>query len=668
MGILNFIADKIAAKINEKGSPSGWAKLFEMANEAALFGDTVTQPYRQISNVYKAVKAISDNVPQAELAFYRYQDDERIYPEDLLRLLDNPNPLMSGTDFMQAIVGFFALFGEAFIIKQESIGQKAGNSRLPAELWTFKPTEFTEITDSQKRLLGWRHLNTRYELSDVIALRDFNPYNNFRGLAPTDVIKKTIDIDWQSLIYNKAFFDNFTQLGTVWTTDETLTEEQVKRIIEWQEKRHQGASKAFKMAIAHRGLKPVQSGISPKDMDFIEQKRFSREEVLGIWRVPKAMFSMTEELNYATFTGQMKIFWLYTIEPILRKLEAAFNNGLIQPYNPNIYCRFDTSNVAAFVDDFKAKVETGRILFDLGFTGNEINEKLQLGFEPKPWRDSWWIPFTLSPAGAAVKEPQIQDGKQNALVAEKSQYRQLGSIDDKISEKFFRNHGYWESKMVGGLRRFFFEQRKRILETLFKAPSLEMLRKDSNPFRPIDWEAEDQELLRRTMPTILGAITSGADFGKELLRERVAEELVRQRVRILLQERAILIRRINGTIKGQIAAELAEAIGQGETVRQMADRIRDVYNMAHGRAILIARTEMTGALNGGNFLYCELAGVEKKKWLTARDEFVRESHQRLEGEVVAMQESFGNGLMFPGAPGPPEEICNCRCSWMPVRE
>ena len=662
MGLIRFIADRIADQIAAKTS-SNWGKLFEMANEAVLWGNKVTQPYKQISNVYKAIKAIADNVPQAELAFYKYDSDDRIYPEPLLRLFDHPNPFMSGADFIQAVVGFFALFGEAFIVKQESIGEKAGLSKLPAELWTFKPTEFTEITELGK-LVAWRHQNTRYELSEVIMLRDFNPYHSIRGLAPTDVIAKTIDIDWQALIYNKAFFDNYSQLGLVWSTEQTLSEQQVERELVRLEKRHKGASKAFKSVLATKGLKPMQVSMTPKDMDFIEQKRFSREEMLGIWRVPKAMFSMTEELNYATFMGQMKIFWIYTIEPILRKVESALNRGIIEPYDPNIYCRFDTSGVAAFIEDFSKKVETAEALFRMGFTANEINDKLQLGFEDKPWRDSWWIPFTLAPAGEAGEAAEAAEGKSPTI--ESKILRPIDGIERRSSEKFFRNHSYHERKMLSALRRFFFEQRKRVLEALFKSDDMAVI-KDAGPLRPIDWAAEDQELLMRTMPAIVVAINSGVDFGRELLGEQVSEQLVRQRVNALAREKAMLIVRINTTIKEQIARQLSEAIGEGETIGQMANRVRDVYNMAHARAVMIARTEMTGALNGGHFLYAEIAGAKNKKWLTARDELVRDSHAAIEGQVVPMEQAFGNGLMYPGAPGPPEEVINCRCSWIETK-
>jgi uncharacterized protein with gpF-like domain len=41
----------------------------------------------------------------------------------------------------------------------------------------------------------------------------------------------------------------------------------------------------------------------------------------------------------------------------------------------------------------------------------------------------------------------------------------------------------------------------------------------------------------------------------------------------------------------------------------------------------------------------------------------------IDGEQVAIDKPFSNGLMFPGdSAGGPGEVCNCRCTIMPVLE
>lgn len=664
MGLINKLADKVIGYL--VGKSGTWGKLWATAQEWKLFENTVTQPYVQVASVYKAVKAIADNVPQAELQFKDYENEKEVFPEDLVRLLDKPNPLMSGSDFLQAIVGFYALYGECFIIKQASIGQLTGASKLPAELWTFNPSKFTEIVENGE-LKGWCYERREFKREEVIHLKDFHPHKTWRGLAPTNPIAKQIDLDWASLIYNKAFFDNDATPGFMLATDKSLTDEQRKRLQEWWKKRHQGMSKAHTVAILEAGLKPQTTSLSHRDMDFIEQKRFMREEILGIWRAPKALFNITEDLNYATFMGQMKIFWLYTIAPILRKVEDSLNTFLVKPYDARIYCQFDYRNVPAFAEDFKDKVNMANTLFAMGFTGNELNEKLELGFDNKPWRDKWWVPFSMVPAGEAL--PQEQPTGEEAAKATNpnatgTAQKQLAPHKKDLQgalvwKQFVNHHTFIEGKFSSSLKRFFYEQRRRVLSDINK--------KDTAPIvLTISWSKEDEILVKRSTPYLLSGIKSGVNFGKEILQAEVDAQIIEQTSQAYLATRLTKMKSINATVRQQLKDEIEEGIRAGETISQISDRVRDVYNVASNRARTIARTETTGAVNGGSMMYYEEADVRKKQWVAAGDEATRDSHLAVNGEIRRMEEKFSNGLDYPGGDGPAEEVINCRCTIQPI--
>ena len=96
--------------------------------------------------------------------------------------------------------------------------------------------------------------------------------------------------------------------------------------------------------------------------------------------------------------------------------------------------------------------------------------------------------------------------------------------------------------------------------------------------------------------------------------------------------------------------------------------MKDVFTEAKtSRAKMIARTETVGAANFGSQESYEQAGVEEKEWLATLDDRVRDSHAALDGDVVGLNETFNNGLAYPGDPtGDAGEIINCRCTLVPV--
>lgn len=1012
--------DKWLSKIGYTKSTT-WGKLWKIAQEQKLFGNTVQDPFKQVPNVYKSVKAIADNVPQAQLKFYNWNTQDEVNDPLLERLFERPNPIMSYGDFLQAVVGFYALFGETKIIKAESIGGKA--RKLTTGLYPIKPSKLEPIHNENRfppELSGWRSGQTTFLPEDIIFARDFNPNGYFTGVPPTEPLKKVIDIDWKGLCFNSAFFENSATLGLALSTDKSLSNDQRKRLEEWVQHHYKGHTKAFRTIVLEAGLEAKSIGSTHKDMDFIEQMKYTREETLGVWRVPKALFNITDDLNYAcivegervytvrgsikvedvekndevftfgneglekkkvlnswkqgekesyslktnhreiktsydhpilclerqfesfekypfykgkgvlsykkmeniergdyvvvadqcdnemntvypsdfcefvgafigdgcfqndnrqvsfaipktqeqlrqryidiakkefkykkkgmngdkgdgvigtisensisfagdtadrlkgagciqgskkkrvpdwvyrttrenklaflkgyadtdgslqkrgnlvftcankdlmydlaslcdylglrrtniaeeirvtnfsdeskvwrfsitypdeidsiknsdrltgktdrghykgrmttaldvlpegfhiekvksktnigtktvydlevegrhnflcggvvvhnTFVGQMKVFWLYGLMPILRKLEDVFNKDLIYPYNPNIYCKFDIANVPAFKEDFKDKIEQATLLFSIGIPLNDIIHKLDLPFDEVDGGDTGYIPFSLMPMGSAG---HVGTEPEKGTKAVESKEVKKEEVDGLIWKSFLNRHSVLENRFKSSLSRYFFEQRKRVLEQVNKK-SAETINID------INWESENEELQKMAKPYLLGGIMAGIDFGKEMLQQEVEEQILNYEMRNLLANGTRTITRINDTVREQTEQELAEAIKNGETVQQASDRIRGVYNNATSRTKVIARTEMTNVMNGGNHLYATQAGAELKRWVTAGDEAVRPRHRALGGmPPIRIEESFSNGLMYPGEKGGSAgEVINCRC-------
>ena len=120
--------------------------------------------------------------------------------------------------------------------------------------------------------------------------------------------------------------------------------------------------------------------------------------------------------------------------------------------------------------------------------------------------------------------------------------------------------------------------------------------------------------------------------------------------------------------KKQIRAAIQSGILQGKSIGKIANDLQKrIPDMSRKSAIRAARTAMTGAQNGGrqdSYEAAEKMGIEvSKEWVATLDGRTRHSHRRLDGEVVAYDEKFSNGLMFPGDPrGDPASTYNCRCS------
>jgi len=127
--------------------------------------------------------------------------------------------------------------------------------------------------------------------------------------------------------------------------------------------------------------------------------------------------------------------------------------------------------------------------------------------------------------------------------------------------------------------------------------------------------------------------------------------------------------------KDKAAAYIRETIVQGlhngESYRQMANRLNEVVGKDVKRAITIVRAE-----SGRVFSEAQKDRFDRiakninliKKWITSKDEKVRDNHVSMHGVSVAYKQNFklanGNEGFAPRQIGDPKDDIGCRCFYV----
>jgi len=135
---------------------------------------------------------------------------------------------------------------------------------------------------------------------------------------------------------------------------------------------------------------------------------------------------------------------------------------------------------------------------------------------------------------------------------------------------------------------------------------------------------------------------------------------------------------------GNRAAQVIEqSLDKRLSFPNMAKEVRKVLSGAvPGRAMAVARTETTGAMNAGqqvslDAIDAELSGsniLMLKQWLSIIDKKTREDHieaneQKIPANSVNKFIVGGAELRYPGDPdAPPEQRINCRCAMITIFE
>jgi hypothetical protein len=132
----------------------------------------------------------------------------------------------------------------------------------------------------------------------------------------------------------------------------------------------------------------------------------------------------------------------------------------------------------------------------------------------------------------------------------------------------------------------------------------------------------------------------------------------------LREHRADIIRRIN--------VDLTQGIHRGDTYGTMAKSISEVLEKDFVKSTRIARTEghrvYEQARNDAVKRVSEKTKHKMmKRWVSSKDERVRDSHIEMDGQEVPVDEDFVNPVTggkgpHPGAMGTAEDDINCRCT------
>lgn len=143
----------------------------------------------------------------------------------------------------------------------------------------------------------------------------------------------------------------------------------------------------------------------------------------------------------------------------------------------------------------------------------------------------------------------------------------------------------------------------------------------------------------------------GVDLADVVLQEDLGDYL-----RLAATRNAGLIKGLGTDAVKRVQETVTTALINGTPVKQLQAELTKQLRISDRRAQLIAQDQMAKLNADLNRIRHEQAGVVEYKWVTSRDERVRERHRALEGKIYKYGEPTGaEGGLAPGQP------VRCRC-------
>jgi HK97 family phage portal protein len=362
-----------------------------------------SEGYSKCAYVYACVGKISRSV--ASVPIILYQGEKELANHPLLKLLDRPNPMQSGTTFAENETAYWLLNGNSYTYAPP-------NTVLPPqELYAMRPDQVQPIEGSRDEPISRYQYSNKYGSltiapDDCLHMMAFNPTDELRGLSPLVAAALAVAQNNESHLWNIATLQNGGRPSGILSTSGNLNDKQRQTMKDEIRSKYGGAKNASKIMVLEAGMTWTQAGMTAEEMAWIEGITLSAREISIVYGVPPEIIGDSSNKTYSNYMEANKAFWRETVLPIAQRRISEYNNWLVPKFKGDLRLAINTDDIEALQEDREkqwTRINTASWL--------TINEKrAATGYPPiGDEGDVILVPATNLPleyAAAQIEEPK----------------------------------------------------------------------------------------------------------------------------------------------------------------------------------------------------------------------------------------------------------------------
>lgn len=294
----------------------------------------------RFSAVYACVKIISETIASLPLSVLQSVNGEIKHDtHDLSYLIEkNPSESIKRFNFWETLLSHMLLTGNGYaIIKRDK-------SFRPVKLILVTNPERVEIKhDAMLDRLIYEIEEKSYKSIDILHLAGLS-LDGIKGLNPIEYNRKVVSTGLNETSFQDTFFKNGAHVSGALSFPGALTDASYNRLRQSWESRNSGVGNTGKTAILEGGAKYEPIGIKPIDAQFMEQRRFTIEDIARIYRVPLHLLQDLSRSTNNNIEHQSIDFVQHTIRPIVKRIEAEIDNKLFteeEKRTGRVFARFN---------------------------------------------------------------------------------------------------------------------------------------------------------------------------------------------------------------------------------------------------------------------------------------------------------------------------------------
>jgi HK97 family phage portal protein len=237
-----------------------------------------------------------------------------------------------------------------------------------------------------------------------------NPFDFWRGMSPLQIATLPARTDFAAASFMKGLMENNADLGVIVRTEQPLDDAQQDQILAALRNRKRKAGTADKPLLLWSGAEVIKPALSSADLQFLENRKFSRSEICAAFGVPEEIVVTTDNAKYDVMAGSRLNFIENRVAPLCARLEAE-EDITVKSLDRSATGWFDLDSLPIMQQARRTRLSTAKIGFDMGIPVNELNSVLDLGFKPLPWGNTGYLPTNYQPVGKSSSPAAPKPGE-----------------------------------------------------------------------------------------------------------------------------------------------------------------------------------------------------------------------------------------------------------------
>lgn len=149
----------------------------------------------------------------------------------------------------------------------------------------------------------------------------------------------------------------------------------------------------------------------------------------------------------------------------------------------------------------------------------------------------------------------------------------------------------------------------------------------------------------------------------------LGDQRIQSHVKSYINQNVALIKTIPQRYFNLVEETIYKGLEEGLHVKELGNKIQEVGGVTERRGKFIARDQLGSVYGKLTRQRQESIGLKRFKWVTSKDERVRDSHKALDGRIFEWDKGAEGPDVDPTVRGKrPGEDFNCRCTAAPVLE